>query len=78
MGPLRGSFVLEGVSLGGEPIEANLTEALENPDEGLELREILRERLEAQQSAVVRGERGESFDDAARRLGLLSLAWEEN
>lgn len=72
MGPLRGSFVLEGVSLSGELIEAKLTEALENPDEGLELQETLRERLDAQQSSVVRGERGESLDDVARRLGL---AW---
>jgi hypothetical protein len=54
----------------GELIEAKLTEALGDPDEGLELRETLCERLEAQQSAVASGERGESFDDVARRLGL--------
>src|SRR3954466_14659811 len=54
----------------GELIEAKLTEALGDPDEGLELRENLRERLETQRSAVARGERGESFDDVARRLGL--------
>jgi hypothetical protein len=54
----------------GELIEAKLTEALGDPDEGLELRETLRERLETQRSAVARGERGESFDDVARRLGL--------
>jgi hypothetical protein len=54
----------------GELIEAKLTEVLGDPDEGLELREALRERLEAQQSAVARGERGEAFDDVARRLGL--------
>jgi hypothetical protein len=54
----------------GELIEAKLTEVLGDPDEALELRETLRERLELQRSAVERGERGESFDDVARRLGL--------
>ena len=54
----------------GELIEAKLTEVLGDPDEALGLRETLRERLELQRSAVERGERGESFDDVARRLGL--------
>jgi hypothetical protein len=54
----------------GELIEAKLTEVLGDPDEGLELREAMRERLESQRSSVARGERGESFDDVARRLGL--------
>jgi hypothetical protein len=54
----------------GELIEAKLTEVLGDPDQGLELQETVRERLELQQSAVARGERGESFDDVARRLGL--------
>jgi hypothetical protein len=54
----------------GELIEAKLTEVLGDPDQGFELRETVRERLELQQSAVAQGERGESFDDVARRLGL--------
>lgn len=54
----------------GELIEAKLTEVLRDPDEGFELRQTLRERLELQKSAVERGDRGESFDDVARRLGL--------
>jgi hypothetical protein len=54
----------------GELIEAKLTEVLGDPDQGLELRETVCQRLELQQSAVARGERGESFDDVARRLGL--------
>jgi hypothetical protein len=54
----------------GELIEAKLSDFLGDPDQGLELRETVRERLELQQSAVARGERGESFDDVARRLGL--------
>ncbi|MBW8877311.1 MAG: hypothetical protein JF614_20290 [Acidobacteria bacterium] len=54
----------------GELIEAKLIEILGDPDELLSLREPLRERLELQRSAIVRGERGESFDDVALRLGL--------
>ncbi len=54
----------------GELIEAKLTEVLGDPYQGLELRETVRQRLELQQSAVARGERGESFEDVARRLGL--------
>ncbi len=54
----------------GELIEAKLIEFLGDPEEGFELRETLRERLHLQRSAVARGERGESFDDVARRLGL--------
>lgn len=54
----------------GELIEAKLTEVLGDPDQGFELQETVRQRLELQQSAVARGERGESFDDVARRLGL--------
>ena len=50
--------------------EAKLTEVLGDSDEGLELRDELRKRLELQQSAVHRGERGESFEDVAERLGL--------
>jgi hypothetical protein len=54
----------------GDLIEAKLTEVLGDPDAGLDLRETVRERLESQRSAVASGERGESFDDVARRLGL--------
>jgi hypothetical protein len=54
----------------GELIEDKLTEILGDPDQGLALQETVRERLELQRSAIERGERGESFDDVARRLGL--------
>ena len=54
----------------GELIEAKLTEVLGDPDAGLDLRETVRERLESQRSSVASGERGESFDEVARRLGL--------
>ncbi len=51
-------------------IEQKLLELLGDPDEGLELRKSLRQRLLRQRKAVARGERGESFGDAVRRLGL--------
>src|SRR5712691_10396177 len=51
-------------------IEQKLLELLGDPDKGLELRKSLRERLVRQKKAVARGERGEPFGDAVRRLGL--------
>lgn len=51
-------------------IEQKLLDLLGDPDEGLELRKSLRERLLRQKKAVARGERGEPFGDAVRRLGL--------
>ena len=54
----------------GELIEVKLTEILGDPEDALELRDAFRERLELQRSAVARGERGESFDDVVRQLGL--------
>jgi hypothetical protein len=51
-------------------IEEKLVQLLGDPDEGLEIRESLRDRLQAQQEAVAAGTRGESFEDLARRLGL--------
>ena len=51
-------------------IEQKLTELLGDPDEGLPLREALRERLVRQKEAVAAGERGEALDDVARRLGV--------
>jgi hypothetical protein len=53
-----------------EMIDDKLTSLLGDPEEGLVLKESLRERLEAQQSAVARGERGEPFDALVERLGL--------
>lgn len=54
----------------GELIEDKLTEVLADPDQGLAVQEPVSARLKLQRSAVDRGERGESFDDVARRLGL--------
>ncbi len=53
-----------------ELIEQKLLELLGDPDEGLPLRKALRDRLLRQKKAMARGERGERFEDIARRLEL--------
>ena len=54
----------------GALIEEKLLELLGDPDEGLELRESVRLRLEKQREAVAAGERGRPLADGARELGL--------
>jgi hypothetical protein len=51
-------------------IEEKLIQMLGDPDEGFDLQESLRDRLRAQKQAVAAGNRGEPFEDLARRLGL--------
>lgn len=51
-------------------VEQKLIELLGDPDEGLEIRKSVRERLLGQKKAIAKGERGESFDGVAKRLGL--------
>jgi hypothetical protein len=51
-------------------IEQKLLELVGDPDEGLQIRKTLRDRLLRQKKAVERGERGESLADAVRRLEL--------
>jgi hypothetical protein len=51
-------------------VEQKLLEMLGDPDEGLELRKSVRDRLIRQKKAVAAGERGEPFEDVVRRLGL--------
>jgi hypothetical protein len=51
-------------------IEQKLLEMLGDPDEGLEIRKSVHERLVRQKKAVAAGERGEPFEDVVRRLGL--------
>ena len=51
-------------------IEQKLLELLGDPDEGLEFKKSVRERLLRQKKAVAAGERGEPFEDVVRRLGL--------
>lgn len=51
-------------------VEQKLLELLGDPDEGLEIRKSVRERLLRQKKEVAAGERGEPFEDVERRLGL--------
>jgi hypothetical protein len=51
-------------------VEQKLLELLGDPDEGLEIRKSVRDRLLRQKKAVAAGERGEPFEDVVRRLGL--------
>ncbi len=51
-------------------LEQKLLELLGDPDEGLEIRESVRERLLRQQKAVAAGERGEPFEGVVSRLAL--------
>jgi hypothetical protein len=54
----------------GDLIEEKLVELFGDPDQGLELRDSLRERLLRQRREVDAGERGEALDNVVRRLGL--------
>jgi hypothetical protein len=51
-------------------VEQKLLELLGDPDEGLEIRKSVCDRLLRQKKAVAAGERGEPFEDVVRRLGL--------
>jgi hypothetical protein len=51
-------------------IERKFLELLGDPDEGLPIRKLVRDRLLRQKQAVSQGERGEPFDDVVQRLGL--------
>ena len=51
-------------------VEQKLLELLGDPDEGLELKKSVRERLLRQKKAVAEGERGDAFEEVVRRLGL--------
>ncbi len=53
-----------------EMIEEKLQEYLGDPDEGLELREEVRTRLEESLAAVRRGEKGIPIEQVAKKLGL--------
>ena len=51
-------------------LEEKLLEMLGDPDEGLDIRESVLARLEAQRRAVVAGARGRPLSDVAAELGL--------
>ena len=51
-------------------VEEKLLEILGDPDEGLELRKAVRDRLIRQRKAVVNGQYGQPLEDAVGELGL--------
>jgi len=51
-------------------VEQKFLEILGDPDEGLEIREVIRERLLRQKQEVATGERGRSFQDVVRSMDL--------
>jgi len=57
-------------SLVESAVERKLIELIGDSDEGLELRSSLQARLLRQQARVRSGERGESFESVAKKLGL--------
>jgi len=54
----------------GSVVEQKLKEILGDPDEGLEIRADVRDRLLRQKKAVANGERGEELEEVAKRLGI--------
>ena len=51
-------------------IEQKLIEILGDPDEGLEIREVVRDRLLRQRQSVAAGERGLPLEDVIQQLDL--------
>jgi len=51
-------------------IEQKLIEILGDPDEGLEVREAVRDRLLRQKQSVAARERGSPLEDVVQQLGL--------
>ena len=51
-------------------VEEKLLEILGDPDEGMELREAVRDRLIRQRKAVVNGQYGQPLEDVVGELGL--------
>lgn len=54
----------------GSVVEQKLKEILGHPDEGLELRADVRDRLLRQKKAVAKGERGEELDQVVKQFGV--------
>ena len=52
----------------GSVVEQKLKEILGDPDEGLEMRAEVQNRLLRQKKAVANGERGEELEEVAKRL----------
>jgi len=54
----------------GSVVEQKLREVLGDPDEGLEMRTEVQNRLLRQKKAVADGERGEELEEVAKRLRI--------
>lgn len=54
----------------GSVVEQKLKEILGDPDEGLEMRSEVENRVLRQKKAVANGERGEELEAVAKRLGI--------
>jgi hypothetical protein len=54
----------------GSVVEQKLKEILGDPDDALEIRTDVRNRLLRQKEAVANGERGEELEAVAKRLGI--------
>ena len=54
----------------GSVVEQKLKEILGDPDDGLEMRADVRNRLLRQKKAVAKGERGEELEEVAKRLRI--------
>ncbi len=54
----------------GETIEQKFIELFGDPDEGLELRDEVREYLIRQREVIARGELGRPLDEVIKELGL--------
>jgi len=52
----------------GSVVEQKLKEILGDPDEGLEMRTEVQNRLLRQKKAVANGERGEKLEEVVKRL----------
>ena len=58
------------IALIQEAVEEKLQEILGDPDQGLELKEDIKERLKKSLSAVERGERGIPISQVVKETGL--------
>jgi hypothetical protein len=68
MTPLELKEMLEGVV--EYTVERKLLEILGDPDEGLEIRENVRNRLLRQRQTVASGDHGRPIEDLVEELGL--------
>jgi hypothetical protein len=51
-------------------VEQKLLEIIGDPDEGMEIRESVRDRLLRQRESIIAGDVGKPFEEVAQKLGL--------